>query len=88
MSCYKYRSAAYLSKPALPLHHVVNHGALHHEGVLTVLLQHPVHPLLVGVGEHLLPLRHELPHLFVGVDCGILQLKDQIILVVQIFILR
>ena len=62
-----------LGQLALPLDHVVHHGALHHEGVHPVLLQHPLNPLLVGLGPDARSLIHVGPHLGVGAYFRILK---------------
>ena len=66
----------HLGELTLSLHHVVHHGALHHEGVLAVRVQDPLHPLLVGGGPHVVVLLHVLPHPGVGRDLGILENQD------------
>ena len=62
-----------LSELALPLDDVVHDGAFHHEGVLPVLLQHPLNPLLVRLGPDASRLIHVGPHFGVGAYFRILK---------------
>ena len=42
----------YLYDAHLSLYNIVHHSALHHEGVLTILLQHSLHTFLVRLHPH------------------------------------
>ena len=44
--------SAHLRQVTVPLRDVLDAGRLHHVGILTVTLLHPLHALLVGLGVH------------------------------------